>query len=150
MPARALPTRTLVVLVTCPKRSVADRVARTLVSEGLAACVNVIPGLISTYRWQGKICRDPELLLIIKTRRPLLLALIDRVQALHPYTVPEIIALPLAGGSPAYLAWVTDVTPGPIGPAQTSSRPRTPHGTLVRRAPGPRQGAPRTPGTRAR
>ena len=110
MPARALPSRTLVVLVTCPGRTVAERIARTLVSEGLAACVNVVPGLISIYRWQGKICRDPEVLLIIKTRRRLLHTLTDRVRVLHPYTVPEIIALPLVGGSPAYLAWVEEST----------------------------------------
>ncbi len=114
MPSRALPSRTLVVLVTCPKRTVAERIARRLVSEGLAACVNVVPGLTSTYRWQGKICRDSELLLIIKTRRKLLQTLIDRVRALHPYTVPEVIALPLVGGSPAYLAWVEDATRKPV------------------------------------
>jgi len=117
MPSRALPSRTLVVLVTCPKRTVAERIARRLVSEGLAACVNVVPGLTSTYRWQGKICRDPELLLIIKTRRPLLQTLIDRVRALHPYTVPEVIALPLVGGSPAYLACVEDATREPVAQA---------------------------------
>ncbi len=110
MRASALPSRTLVVLVTCPGRTVAKRIARALVSEGLAACVNIVPGLISIYRWQGKICRDPEVLLVIKTRRRLLHTLADRVKALHPYTVPEVIALPLVGGSPAYLAWVEEST----------------------------------------
>ncbi len=122
MASRALPSRTLVVLVTCPKGTVAEQIARSLVSERLAACVNVVPSLMSTYRWQGKICRDPELLLIIKTRRPLLQALIDRVQTLHPYTVPEVIALPLVGGSPTYLAWVEDATRKPIGRAPRPSR----------------------------
>jgi len=111
MPAQAPAARIIVVLVTCPTRNVADRIARALVSEGLAACVNVVPGLTSTYRWQGKICRDPEVLLIIKTRRRRLPALTERIRALHPYTVPEVIALPLIGGSPAYLAWVEESTP---------------------------------------
>jgi periplasmic divalent cation tolerance protein len=150
MPVRALPSRTLIVLVTCPKGTVAERIARVLVSEGLAACVNVVPGLRSTYRWQGKICQDPEVLLIIKTRRPRLQTLTDRVRALHPYTVPEVIALPLAGGSPAYLAWVADATRGPVGPAAMSGRPRTPRRPAVRRAPRPRQAAPRTHRGRAR
>jgi periplasmic divalent cation tolerance protein len=111
MPAKAPAARIIVVLVTCPKRTVGDRIARALVSEGLAACANVVPGLTSTYRWQGKICRDPEVLLIIKTQRRRLPALTERIRALHPYTVPEIIALPLIGGSPAYLAWVAESTP---------------------------------------
>jgi periplasmic divalent cation tolerance protein len=122
MPARAFPSRILVVLVTCPKRTVAERIARTLVSEGHAACVNVVPGLMSTYRWQGKICRDPEVLLIIKTRLPLLQTLTDRVRAMHPYTVPEVIALPLVGGSPAYLAWVEESTREPVGPDALSGK----------------------------
>jgi len=142
MPARALPSRILVVLVTCPKRTVAERIARTLVSEGLAACVNVVPGLMSTYRWQGKICRDPEVLLIIKTRRRLLQTLMDRVRALHPYTVPEVIALPLVGGSPAYLTWVEDTTWKPIGPGPLSGGGTPPRRQAVRRNPSPRRDAP--------
>jgi periplasmic divalent cation tolerance protein len=119
MAPRASASRFVVILVTCPKRPVGERIARTLVSEGLAACVNVVPGLTSTYRWQGKICRDSEILLIIKTRRRLLSALTDRVKALHPYTVPEVIALPLTGGSSAYLAWVADSTSEPSLPDTT-------------------------------
>lgn len=146
MPARALPSRTLVVLVTCPKRTVAERIARILVSEGLAACVNVVPGLMSTYRWQGKICRDPEVLLIIKTRRLLLQTLADRVRALHPYTVPEVIALPLVGGSPAYLAWVEDSTRKPIGPGPRSGRDASLRRQAARRNPPPRRDAPEAKG----
>jgi periplasmic divalent cation tolerance protein len=99
-----------VVLVTCPSRKVGEKIAHALVEERLAACVNVIPGLTSIYRWEGKICRDAEVLLLIKTRQVRLPALTRRVRAYHPYSVPEIIALPLAGGSATYLAWVRDST----------------------------------------
>ncbi len=100
----------MVVLVTSPTRKVGEKIARTLVHERLAACVNVIPGLTSIYRWEGKICRDAEVLLLIKTRQVRLPALTRRVKALHPYTVPEVIALPLAGGSATYLSWVREST----------------------------------------
>ena len=99
-----------VALVTVPDRETADRIAQALVTEGLAACVNVIPGVVSTYRWQGEIQRDDELLLVIKTRREKLDALQARVIELHPYDTPEVIALDITGGSPAYLNWITDNT----------------------------------------
>jgi periplasmic divalent cation tolerance protein len=98
------------VLVTYPNRKVGEKIARALVEERLAACVNVIPGLTSIYRWEGRICRDAEGLLLIKTRQARLPALTRRVKALHPYTVPEVIALPLAGGSATYLSWVREST----------------------------------------
>ena len=110
MAARSEVQGTIVVLVTCPSHEVGEQVGRSLVEEQLAACVNVVPGVTSIYRWEGKICRDPEVLLVIKTRRPRLAALIRRVKALHPYSVPEIIALPLVGGSRPYLSWVRDST----------------------------------------
>ena len=110
MAARSEVQGTIVVLVTCPSQEVGEQVGRSLVEEQLAACVNVVPGVTSIYRWEGKICRDPEVLLVIKTRRPRLAALIRRVKALHPYSVPEIIALPLVGGSRPYLSWVRDST----------------------------------------
>ncbi|HYA03745.1 MAG TPA: divalent-cation tolerance protein CutA [Syntrophobacteria bacterium] len=70
--------------------------------------VNIIQGLTSIYRWEGKSRQDAEVLLVIKTRRIRLLALIRRVKALHPYSIPEVIALQVAGGSASYLAWVND------------------------------------------
>jgi periplasmic divalent cation tolerance protein len=124
MAPRVPASRIAVVLVTCPRGPAAERIARTLVSERLAACANAVPGLTSTYRWEGKVCRDAEVLLIIKTRRRLLPGLIDRIKALHPYSVPEIIALPLVGGSPAYLGWVAESTRHPAGSASSSRRPR--------------------------
>ena len=110
MPAPSRGHGIVVVLVTCPSQKVGERLAHALVRERLAACVNVIPGLTSIYRWEGKICRDAEALLVIKTRRTRLAALTRRVKALHPYSVPEVIALPLAGGSISYLSWVHDST----------------------------------------
>ncbi len=97
-------------LVTCPSAAVGERIARRLVEERLAACVNLIPRVISTYRWQGKLARDRETLLVIKSRRVRFPALARRVAALHPYSVPEIIALPLQAGSRPYLAWIREST----------------------------------------
>ncbi|MBW2242781.1 MAG: divalent-cation tolerance protein CutA [Deltaproteobacteria bacterium] len=94
------------VLVTAPNGEVAAQLGRTLVEERLAACVNVVPGLRSIYRWEGEIQDDAEVLLMVKTRADRLDSLTRRVQELHPYDVPEILALPIAGGSQAYLAWV--------------------------------------------
>jgi periplasmic divalent cation tolerance protein len=96
----------LVVLMTASSQEEADRIAHGLVSEMLAACVNVIPAVTSVYRWQGQVQRDQEWLLVAKSRRDVLDALVQRVQALHSYDVPEIIALPLVGGSEAYLRWI--------------------------------------------
>jgi periplasmic divalent cation tolerance protein len=98
----------LIVLVTCPTRKIGETIGHFLVQEQLAACVNVVPNLISLYRWEGKVRREAEVLLIIKTRRIRLPALIRRVQRLHPYTVPEIVALPSVGGSAAYLSWLRE------------------------------------------
>jgi periplasmic divalent cation tolerance protein len=99
-------TDALVVLVTTPTAERAADLARTLVEERLAACGNVIPGMRSIYRWQGKVEHEPEALLVLKTTRARFDALRDRVLALHPYDVPEVLALPVEAGSAAYLAWL--------------------------------------------
>jgi len=96
----------IIVLMTAASQEEADLIAKTLVAEMLAACVNVVPGITSVYRWQGEVQRDSEWLLIAKSRRDVLDALVLRVQALHSYDVPEVIALPLVGGSQAYLRWL--------------------------------------------
>ncbi len=96
----------IVVLITCPNPDVGESLARILVEERLAACVNLVPGLTSLYRWEGDLCRDPEALLLVKTRRARFAALSRRVKTLHPYSTPEIIALPIAAGSAPYLTWV--------------------------------------------
>jgi periplasmic divalent cation tolerance protein len=107
------PADFLVVLVTVPDAEIGARLGRTLVEEQLAACVNVIPGLRSIYHYGGKLCDDAEALCLLKTRRALYPALRDRVAALHPYEVPEIIALPLVEGNAPYLAWLAAGTRTP-------------------------------------
>jgi len=101
-----------VVFVTVGTASEAEKIASTVVEERLAACCNLIPGIRSVYRWQGKICRDEETLLIMKTRRERFEALRARVATLHGYEVPEIIALPIAAGHAAYLEWLCEGTAG--------------------------------------
>lgn len=96
----------LIVLCTCPDLATAERIAETVVGERLAACVNIVPGLTSIYRWEGQIQRDAELLLLIKTRQEVYPLLEARIRELHPYQIPEIIALPIQIGSAAYLDWI--------------------------------------------
>jgi periplasmic divalent cation tolerance protein len=96
----------LVVLSTFPDADKAAQVARVLVEERLAACVNLIASVRSIYRWQGAVQDDAESLAIIKTTRERYPALATRLAELHPYDVAEIIALPLADGHPPYLAWL--------------------------------------------
>jgi periplasmic divalent cation tolerance protein len=96
----------IVVFSTFPSEDKAADVARTLVSEGLCACVNLVPPVRSIYRWQGQICDERETLAIMKTTRERFDALRERLVALHPYEVPEVIALPVEAGHPPYLDWV--------------------------------------------
>lgn len=100
----------LIVLITAGSVQDAEYLAETLVRERLAACVNVLPGVVSIYRWQGAVQRDSEALMVVKTQRPLLAQLIGRVQALHSYDVPEIVALPIVAGSEPYLRWLKEAT----------------------------------------
>lgn len=95
-----------VVLITAPRGRKAEFLARALVTERLAACVNVVPGVVSHYRWQGRMCRDAEALLVIKTVSAKLPALKRWIASHHPYTIPEVIALKVADGSKAYLNWL--------------------------------------------
>jgi periplasmic divalent cation tolerance protein len=99
-------TEFVVVLVTIGSRQDGEAMARTLVGERLAACVNVVGPIHSVYRWQGTVDEDEEHLLIIKTRRTRFVALEDRVRALHRYDTPEVIALPVTAGSAPYLDWL--------------------------------------------
>ena len=95
----------LLVFITCPAAA-AESLAAALVEAGLAACVNLLPGVRSVYRWQGRLERAEETLLLAKTRASRYAALESEVLRLHPYELPEIIAVNLAGGLPAYLQWV--------------------------------------------
>jgi len=96
----------LVVLTSCPDEATAARIARDLVESKLAACVNRIPAVHSTYRWQDQVCDEPEVLLVIKTLATQYEALEMRLKSLHPYEVPEIIALAVERGVPGYLSWL--------------------------------------------
>ena len=95
-----------VTYVTCASSEEALRIAEVLVSEKLAACVNIVPGVTSVYFWEGKLCRDGEQLLIVKSTREVLERLTKRVKELHSYAVPEVVSLPVVGGSAEYLQWV--------------------------------------------
>ena len=100
-------TDKLIVLVTCPNATQARRIARAVVDARLAACINILPGgVTSIYRWNGKVESARERLLLIKTSRKRLAKLRAAVERLHSYDVPEFIALPIVEGSPAYLAWL--------------------------------------------
>ena len=99
----------LVVLVTCSSTAEALRIARGVVQARLAACVNILPGEVtSIYRWKGKVESAKERLLLMKTSRKRLAKLRAAVERLHSYEVPEFIALPIVAGSPAYLDWIEE------------------------------------------
>jgi periplasmic divalent cation tolerance protein len=101
-----------VVLVTAPDAATAEKLARTLVEEQLAACVNVVPGVRSFYRWEGRVQDDSEILLVAKTRAESVDALAARVDEIHPYELPEVLEFSATGGSEAYLKWVLTETQG--------------------------------------
>lgn len=104
----------LVVYCACPDQATAERIAATLVDERLAACVNLLPGVTSIYRWRGQIQRDAETLLMIKTRSAVYRLLEARISELHPYEVPEIIALLIQTGSASYLNWIMENSGAPL------------------------------------
>ena len=98
------------ILSTCPDADTAQRLARILVEERLAACVSLLPGAVSTYRWQGRVEQATEVQLLAKTPADRRDALMARLAELHPYELPEILAVGTAAGLPAYLDWVTAET----------------------------------------
>lgn len=95
-----------VVLVTSPDAVVAERIVRTLVDENLAACGNIVPGIVSIYRWEGEVERAEEVLIVLKTTRARAPAVVARVPDLHPYEVPEVLVVPVSDGFQPYLRWV--------------------------------------------
>ncbi|HJQ22820.1 MAG TPA: divalent-cation tolerance protein CutA [Blastocatellia bacterium] len=102
----------LIVLVTAPNVEEASRIADALVGGRLAACVNIVGGIESVYRWEGRVARDSEVLMIIKTTDARYAELEAQVKALHSYTTPEVIALRIERGTEAYLQWLGEsVTP---------------------------------------
>ena len=98
----------LLALSTVAGAEDAERIARAVVERGLAACVNVLPGVVSIYRWKGSVEREEERMLVLKTTADRFEALRQAIVELHPYQVPELIALPIAAGHEPYLAWLDE------------------------------------------
>jgi len=97
-----------VILCTCPNEASATQIATTLVEEQLAACANILPKIKSVYRWQGKVEQDNEYLLLIKTLETQFQPVKERIQELHSYDVPEVIALNIQQGNKEYLDWISN------------------------------------------
>jgi periplasmic divalent cation tolerance protein len=106
----SIETNVRVVLTTVPDADLGAMVARKLIEDRLAACVNVIPGVCSFYRWEGRVQEDAEVLMVIKTSLERCDELAARINDLHPYDVPEVLVLPADGGSTPYLNWVETET----------------------------------------
>lgn len=100
----------ILILVTVPSREEADKIARRVVEDRLAACVNIVPQVRSLFTWEGKLSQEDEVLLVMKSRRSRFPELADTVKELHSYSVPEIIAVPILEGTADYLHWIADVT----------------------------------------
>jgi periplasmic divalent cation tolerance protein len=109
-----VPVEVLLVLTNCPDEETADRIATALVENRLAACVNVLPEVESTFRWQGRVEQAVEVPLLAKCTRERYAAVEEAIRQLHPYTVPEIIAVPVAVGFAPYLRWVEEETQPPL------------------------------------
>jgi periplasmic divalent cation tolerance protein len=99
-------TNAIVTFCTCPDKTTAEKIARALVESQLAACVNILPNLTSVYMWKGQIETDDEYLLVIKSSAQAYSTLETTIQRLHPYELPEIIALSIAQGLPKYINWI--------------------------------------------
>lgn len=99
----------VVVLITAPSEDAGQDIARTLLEQKLAACVNIVSPIASIYTWEGELCSDEEVLLVIKSTRVAFEQLAAAVQNVHPYDVPEIIALPVLAGTQDYLNWIDEV-----------------------------------------
>jgi periplasmic divalent cation tolerance protein len=100
-------TDKIVLVTTCESAAEAERIASTLVDSRLAACVNILPGVTSVYRWKGSVERASEIVLLIKTSRPLLRSVQAEVERLHSYELPEVIALQIVDGSERYIEWLS-------------------------------------------
>ena len=96
----------VVVFVTTSSKEEGEKIGRYLVENRLAACANILPGVTSIFFWEGKICREEESLVVLKTKRELFQRLSEEVRKLHSYSVPEIIAIPLVEGASSYLEWI--------------------------------------------
>ncbi len=102
----------LLVLCSCPDQVIAEQLAQTMVSQKLSACVQIVPGITSIYRWEEKICQENEVLLVIKTAADMIKTLTRWLVREHPYDVPEVIALPISAGSQIYIDWLLNNSTG--------------------------------------
>lgn len=103
-------TQFVIVLITAPSEEVGRRIAARLVERRLAAGANIVPDVNSIYRWRGEVHDESEVMLVVQTRQELFERLVPVVEELHPYEVPEIIALPIVAGTRPYLAWIREGT----------------------------------------
>lgn len=109
-PDRGDHSEVALVMTTINDLESAERLIRTLVEETLIACGNIVPGVVSIYRWEGKVAREDEVIVLLKTATQRVAELVDRLVALHPYSVPEVVNLPAAGVFPPYARWVLEST----------------------------------------
>ncbi|MFQ5596720.1 MAG: divalent-cation tolerance protein CutA [Nitrospiria bacterium] len=100
----------IVVFITCPTQREAEKIGRSLVENRLAACANIVPSITSIFSWEAKTCREEEVLMLVKSRKAVLKKMIVSVKRQHSYSLPEIIALPIVGGSEDYLNWILENT----------------------------------------
>jgi periplasmic divalent cation tolerance protein len=105
--------RAVFVYTTWPALVEAERAGRALVERRLAACVNILPGMVSHYRWEGQVERGEEIVMIVKTRAALADAVAGAIKETHPYTLPAIVVLPIEAGDPGYLGWIIAETADP-------------------------------------
>lgn len=105
----------VVVFSTAPNNKAALRIAKAAIKDRLAACCSIVPGLRSIYEWKGKLCDEKEVLCVFKTRKAMCKKLEKRIRELHPYEVPEIIAVDIDSGFKGYLGWIYDATLGDKG-----------------------------------
>lgn len=101
----------LLILTTAPDDETAAQIANSLVEQGLAACVNILPGMRSIYKWKGELVAGHELLLLIKAQQGAYISIERQIESLHPYELPEIIAVSIDAGLPAYLDWIAGRLP---------------------------------------
>ena len=101
-----------VALMTAPSIDVAERIVRALVESGVVACGNIVPGVTSIYRWRGAVEQESEVVVLFKTVAGRTLELVERVRALHPYDVPELLVLGVEAGNASYIDWVRESSAG--------------------------------------